>query len=196
MAHGPLIILSGPSGSGKSTLTALVVIRSTRPLHVSISATTRKPRPNEIDGVHYHFWTEEKFFAAEKEGAFLEWAQVHGQYYGTLVTEVENYVKRGIGVILDIDVQGARSVRKRYSDAVTVFVKASSWDAYEERIRRRGAEDDAAIERRLETARRELTFAGEFQWLIINDDLEAATAQLLGIVERSFSEESHSCSKN
>src|SRR5262249_34070142 len=137
------------------------------------------------------FWTRERFLEAREQGAFLEWAEVHGQFYGTLVSEVEPYRDGGVGVLLDIDVQGKRQVVKRYGEAITVFLKASSWEAYERRIRRRGAEDEKAILSRLATARRELGCASEYQHIVINDDenLEAAVNQLLEIVRQSFSKE-------
>jgi guanylate kinase len=191
MAKGPLIILSGPSGSGKSTIVAEVLRRSTLPLRLSISATTRAPRPNEQSGVHYFFWSKEKFLEEVQKGAFLERAEVHGHCYGTLLREVERYREMETGVLLDIDVQGARQVRQRFPEAVTVFLKTSSWEAYERRIRRRGTEDEAAILRRLATARRELACIAEYQYIVINDDddLEAAVNQLLEIVRLSFLKE-------
>jgi guanylate kinase len=191
MAKGPLIILSGPSGSGKSTIVAEVLRRSTLPLRLSISATTRAPRPNEQSGVHYFFWSKEKFLEEMQKGAFLERAEVHGHCYGTLLSEVERYREMETGVLLDIDVQGARQVRQRIPEAVTVFLKTSSWEAYERRIRRRGTEDEAAILRRLATARRELACIAEYQYIVINDDddLEAAVNQLLEIVRLSFLKE-------
>jgi guanylate kinase len=191
MAKGPLIILSGPSGSGKSTIVAEVLRRSTLPLRLSISATTRAPRPNEKSGVHYFFWSKEKFLEEVQKGTFLERAEVHGHCYGTLLSEVERYREMETGVLLDIDVQGARQVRQRFPEAVTVFLKTSSWEAYERRIRRRGTEDEAAILRRLATARRELACIAEYQYIVINDDddLEAAVNQLLEIVRLSFLKE-------
>jgi len=191
MAKGPLIILSGPSGSGKSTIVAEVLRRSTLPLRLSISATTRAPRPNEQSGVHYFFWSKEKFLEEVQKGAFLERAEVHGHCYGTLLSEVERHRELETGVLLDIDVQGARQVRQRFPEAVTVFLKTSSWEAYERRIRRRGTDDETAILRRLATARRELACIAEYQYIVINDDddLEAAVNQLLEIVRLSFLKE-------
>src|SRR5262249_39685120 len=115
---GPLIILSGPSGSGKSTMLARLLAEGRWPLRVAVSATTRAPRPGEADGVAYYFWTSERFEEQVRAGAFLEWAEVHGQYYGTLWREVTPYRDRGVGVILDIDTQGARRVRQLCPDQV------------------------------------------------------------------------------
>jgi guanylate kinase len=186
MVKGPLIIVSGPSGSGKSTVIESLLREQALPLRLSISATTRAPRPYEADGEHYHFWTRERFLKERDAGAFLEWAEVHGNYYGTLRNEVEPYRERGDGVILDIDVQGADAVKRRCPDCVTVFLQASSWDAYEQRLRRRGTEDEATIERRLARARQELARAKDYQHAVINDDLQEAVKQLNDIVQRHF----------
>src|SRR5437016_3689246 len=118
--RGPLIILSGPSGSGKSTVIARLLETVSWPLHLSVSATTRAPRPGEIDGVEYHFWRPEQFDKEVRAGAFLEWAEVHGNRYGTLRRDVERLRDQGKGVILDIDVQGAKQVGKQCPDAVSV----------------------------------------------------------------------------
>jgi guanylate kinase len=187
MDKGPLFILSGPSGSGKSTVIELLRRRTDLSLRLSVSATTRAPRPNEVDGVDYFFWTRGRFFANRDAGAFLEWAQVHGEYYGTLRDEVDSHRERGVGVILDIDVQGTEQVRKSCPDCVTIFLRASSWEVYEQRLRKRHTEDSATIARRLETAKGELARAGEYQYQVINDDLEEAVGQLNAIVHRHFS---------
>jgi len=186
MSRGPLIIVSGPSGSGKSTVIGRLLATGQWPLHLSVSATTRAPRPGEINGVHYYFWTREHFDEEVKAGAFLEWAEVHGNYYGTLRREVEGPQAQGCGVILDIDVQGAEQVRKQCPDAVSVFLKTSSWPTYEERLRRRGSEDEASIQRRLAAARRELERAGEYDHQVLNDNLDDAVAQLGRTVRQSF----------
>jgi guanylate kinase len=183
---GPLIILSGPSGSGKSTVLTRVLKESGLPLRVSVSATTRPPRPGERDGVAYHFWAREKFLDQVQAGAFLEWAEVHGQYYGTLRAEVGPYRERGIGVILDIDVQGAEKVRKLCPDNVSIFLRAPSPEVLEQRLRARGTEDDDAIARRLANARRELERIGEYDHVVVNDDLETAVAQIRELITRLF----------
>jgi guanylate kinase len=155
-------------------------------LHLSVSATTRAPRAKERDGVDYHFWTREHFDAEVRAGAFLEWAEVWGKCYGTLRSEVEPYRERGEGVVLDIDVQGAAQVRRRCPDAVTVFLRTSSLDEYERRLRKRHTEDEPSIQRRLAGARAELAHAGEYDHQVINDDLEAAVADLRAIVAGLF----------
>jgi guanylate kinase len=189
MSQGPLIIVSGPSGSGKSTVIARLLqemAAAGKPLHLSVSATTRAPRKGEVDRVHYHFWTSEQFARALAAGEFLEHAEVHGASYGTLRSEVDSYREQGVGVVLDIDVQGAAQIRKLYAEAVSVFLCASTLAAYEQRLRKRGTETEEAIRRRLAGAQRELARAREYDYQIINDDLDKAVADLRGVVEQQF----------
>jgi guanylate kinase len=188
---GPLIVVSGPSGSGKSTIIGRLLAGGDLPLRLSVSASTRRPRDRERDGVHYHFWTREQFQEGIRAGAFLEWAEVFGNYYGTLRGEVEPYRGRGTGVILDIDVQGAAEVRRQCPDGVSVFLKAPSLEVYEERLRKRGTEDEAAIQRRLAGARRELAHQDEYDYTVVNDDLDAAVADLRAIVQKEFERGNH-----
>src|SRR5262245_40678099 len=184
--RGPLIILSGPSGSGKSTVIKRLLADPPGPLRLSVSATTRPPRPGEIDGVDYHFWTRERFEAELAAGAFLEHAVVHGtHYYGTLRSEVGPYLERGIGVVLDIDVQGAGQVRAVCPNHVSVFLY-TPLEELERRLRRRGTESDAVIRRRLETARAELAQRERYSYQIVNDDLATAAAELRAVVARAF----------
>jgi guanylate kinase len=194
MTQGPLIILSGPSGSGKSTVIGRLLAESGLPLRLSVSATTRPPRDAERAGVHYHFWTRGRFQEEVRRGAFLEWAEVHGQCYGTLRSEVDGPRARGEGVILDIDVQGAAQVRAQCPGSLSVFLRTSSPEEYERRLRRRGTEDEAAIARRLVTAAHELERIGEYDHVVINDDLDAAVARLRALIVPCFPKGGPSCS--
>jgi guanylate kinase len=188
MSNRPLIIVSGPAGSGKSTLIQRVLRETKLPLRLSVSATTRPPRDGERDGVNYHFWSWERFEKELAAGGFLEHAVVHGQnYYGTPRSEVDGWREKGYGVILDIDVQGAAQVRAVYPEAKSVFVKLPHWEMYEQRMRQRGSESEASIARRLETARGELARIGEYNYVVVNDDLERATRELGGLIDRLFS---------
>jgi guanylate kinase len=194
MTKGPLIILSGPSGSGKSTVVERLLERARQEdlrLRVSVSVTTRPPRAGEQDGVHYHFWTRTQFDEAVRAGSFLECAEVHGACYGTLQSEVEGPREKGIGVILVIDVQGAAQVRERCPDSVSVFLRPPSLEVLEQRLRWRGTESEAAIQRRLENARRELERSGEYEYEVLNDNLETAVGRLLEIIRRQFERGGH-----
>ncbi|HZT80761.1 MAG TPA: guanylate kinase [Gemmataceae bacterium] len=189
MRQGPLIILSGPSGSGKSTVVRRLLEAGDLPLRQTVSATTRSPREGERDGIDYHFWTPEQFEQAVREGAFLEWAEVVGHRYGTLRSEVEPYHRRGVGVILVIDVQGAARMRQQYPDALSVFLKAPSPAAYEERLRKRGKDSEASIRKRLAVAAEEEARSGEYRHVIVNDDLGAAVARLRQVIEAELRKE-------
>jgi guanylate kinase len=195
MKMGPLIIVSGPSGVGKSTLVARLLADGGLPLRRAVTVTTRPSRPGERDGVDYYFHSPEWFEKAIQAGAFLEWAEVHGQRYGTLRAEVDDARKRGIGVILVIDVQGAEQVRRQRADALSIFLTLPRWELYEERIRGRGDEDEAAIARRLETARRELARHGEFDHEVVNDDLDRAVNRVRDVIAQRFGKGT-SCSTN
>jgi guanylate kinase len=183
---GPLIIVSGPSGCGKSTIIRRLLDEQPWPLHLSISVTTRKERINEQRGVHYHFWEVADFVKAKDEGRFLEWAEVHGNYYGTLENEVTPYRELRVGVILDIDVQGQAQVKKKCPDAVSIFVRTTHFETLEERLRKRHTETEEAIQKRLTNARAELARAGEYDHQVINDDLETAIASMRAILGRLF----------
>jgi guanylate kinase len=183
---GPLIIVSGPSGSGKSTLIERLLASEAWPLRLSVSVTTRAPRPGEQDGVHYHFWTRDRFDREVQAGGFLEWAEVHGNYYGTLKQQVEPFRARGQGVALDIDVNGQRQVKEKCPDAVSIFIRTSSPAVLERRLRERGTETEAAIQRRLRGAARELAEAGRYDHQVINDELDQAVADVRAIVGPLF----------
>ncbi|MDI6844260.1 MAG: guanylate kinase [Anaerosomatales bacterium] len=182
MPRGRLLIISGPSGAGKGTLVDRLVERIPE-AWVSVSATTRAPRPGEIDGVDYRFISPEEFQRLVEAGEFLEWAEVHGNRYGTLRSDVEQKIAEGRLVILEIDPQGAQQVRDLVDDAVCVFVVAPSFDELERRIRKRGAESDEEIATRLKTAEREMALVGTYDYVVQNDDVARATDELVGIAE-------------
>jgi guanylate kinase len=186
MALAPLVIVSGPSGSGKSTLIRRLLAEEMFPLRLAVSVTTRQPRINEQPGIHYHFWTPAEFLEKKDQGLFLEWAEVHGNYYGTLVNEVTQYRGIGQGVLLDIDVQGAAQVRKRCPDAVSIFISPSRFETLEERLRKRHTEPEEVIRNRLTNARAELARAAEYDHQVTNDDLESALASMRAILGPLF----------
>ena len=177
------VLVRGPSGTGKSTLIQRLRETSSLPLHHSVSATTRAPRPGEVNGSHYFFWTEEQFQEEVKRGGFLEWARAHNHPYGTLKREVEAARDRGEVVLLDVDVQGAEQIRRQESDLISVFVWTSTYEVLEQRLRDRGTDSDEAIRLRLRNARQEVERASEYQHVIINDDLDVAVSQLAALVE-------------
>jgi guanylate kinase len=187
MTPGPLIIVSGPSGCGKSTLIHRVLAEGGLPLRLSVSATTRARRDGEADGVDYYFWGVETFREQVAAGAFLEHAEVHGHGYGTLRREVEDYRVRGTGVLLDIDVQGAAQVRARCPDHVSIFIEPPSLAVLEQRLRGRRTETEEAIVLRLRNALAELAHAGEYQYRVVNDDLNRAWVELRDLIARQFS---------
>jgi len=187
IAGGPLIILSGPSGCGKSTVIQRLLATLGLPLHLSVSATTRAPRPDEKEGVHYFFWTPERFEEARARGELLEWARVHGNFYGTLRSEVEANRRQGKGVLLDIDVQGAAQVRQRCPDIdVSIFMAPPSLEVLRQRLERRGTEDAPTIQRRLAAVEAEMAHQGDYDKVVINDDLDRAVAEVEALVRQSF----------
>lgn len=187
MRQGPLIILSGPSGSGKSTVMARIRETSDLPIRQSISATTRPPRPYERHGVDYYFLTPDAFAAMLRDGELLEWAQVHGHYYGTPRAPIDALRGQGFGVVLVIDVQGAAQVRRLCPDHVSIFLRTSSLDILERRLRERHTEDEASLRQRLDNARVELQQASEYQHQVINDELDTAVRQVVEIIRNQFS---------
>lgn len=185
--QGPLVVLSGPSGVGKTTLVEALLAATKLPLRRAVTATTREPRPGEVDGVHYHFWTADAFRDAIHHGQMLEWAEVHGRdFYGTPRSEVDPFRAAGVGVILVIDVQGAGQVRLLYpGDHLSVFVYPPAFGDLEDRLRARGDREES-IRRRLETAHGELTRAQEFDRELENADLTATVAALEALICTEF----------
>ncbi len=181
-AGGFLLVLSGPSGAGKGTLVDRLV--AVRPECVfSISATTRPRRTNEQDGVQYEFVTREEFERRRSAGMFLEWAEVHGQLYATPGRFVDEGVRAGRIVVLDVDVQGGASVRRARPDAVSVFIYPPSIEALRKRLLGRSTDSPEVVEQRLRNAPGELRQYREYDYLVVNDDLEQAVARLTAIVD-------------
>jgi len=178
-----LFIVSGPSGAGKGTLVKAVADR-VPDIWVSVSATTREPRPGEVDGQQYLFLSSAEFDRLIAEGGLLEWAEVHGNRYGTPSECVEKALAEGKAVVLEIDPQGAMQVKDRVPESVLVFISAPSFDELRRRIEGRGAETAEEVERRLRTAEVEMLFAGTYDFVVINDDVRRAADELESIIKR------------
>lgn len=183
--QGKLIIFSAPSGSGKSTIINKLMSDYGLQGRFSISATSRKPRGSEQDGVEYYFLSEEDFRRRISEGDFLEYEEVYpGCFYGTLRSEVDRTLAQGENVILDIDVQGGLNVKKIYGDrALTLFIQPPSIERLRERLERRGTDAPEVIERRLAKAETELSFAPKYDAVVVNDDLEEACRDAARVIE-------------
>ncbi|HYG55789.1 MAG TPA: guanylate kinase [Burkholderiales bacterium] len=183
MNKGKLFVITAPSGAGKSSLIN-ALLKDDASLQLSISYTTRAPRPAEKDGREYHFVDKETFLAMRGRGEFLESAEVHGNYYGTSNKVIREALERGQDLILEIDWQGARQVRALYPDCVGIFILPPSVEELERRMRSRAQDSEAVIRRRVEAAREELAHAGEFKYSIINKDFEIAKQQLADIISK------------
>jgi guanylate kinase len=175
------IVVSGPSGVGKTVLCRGLVARATWTRR-SISATTREPRGGEIDGESYFFRSRTAFEAERDAGGLAEWAEVHGQLYGTPRSFLERELSVGRSVVLNIDVQGGLRIRTLYPQAVLIFLLPPSWEVLERRLRARATDSDTEMERRLERARREAAVLPEYDYVVINDELEQAVDELVTIV--------------
>lgn len=173
-----ILVVSGPSGVGKSTVAERVLEALDR-FDRSVSLTTRPPRRGDVEGEDYRFVSREEFEAKKEAGELLEWAEVHGNLYGTEASWVERRLERGRGVLLEIDVQGGRSVKSRIPDSVLVFVTPPSREELENRLRGRGTDEDAVIARRLENAGRELAAAADYDYIVVNDDLDRCVDDVL-----------------
>ena len=181
MNKGSLFVITGPSGAGKGTVLKEVIKNLDR-LYFSVSATTRKPREGEVDGVHYHFMTKERFESLIADDRFLEYAQYAENYYGTPLDPVLEQLEQGNDVILEIELQGALQVKKRMPQAVLVFIAPPSFEELEDRLRGRGTETEEVILRRLAIARQECENMHQFHYVVVNDQVTDAADRLRAVM--------------
>ena len=186
--QGKVVIVSGPSGAGKTTVMRRVFEQCPLPLRHSVSATTRPPRPGEVDGRDYYFLAPEVFAEQRERGEFLECFQVFGRgyWYGTLWSEVRAGFDAGKWVVLEIDVQGALTAMERFPDALSIFIRPGSFAELERRLRGRGTETEDALERRLARAKQELELADRYGHQVVNDDIDRAVAEICGVLTREW----------
>ncbi|TZE83419.1 guanylate kinase [Calorimonas adulescens] len=181
MNKGILIVISGPSGAGKGTICKEVLKRDPS-LCLSVSATTRKPRSGEKEGVNYYFLDKAEFEEMIKNDQFLEWAEVYGNYYGTPKSYVEEKLKEGREVILEIDIQGAMKAREKFPDGVFIFIVPPSMDELEKRIKGRATETDEEIKLRFSKAFSELKYITKYDYIVVNDAVSEAAQKVLAII--------------
>lgn len=180
--QGILLVLSGPSGSGKGTIVKELLSRY-EDMRVSVSMTTREPRPGEIDGVHYYFVTRQKFEQTIAEDGLLEYAEYNGNYYGTPIAPVQRMLDEGKNVILEIEVQGAEKVMEKRPDLVSIFIGIPSMEELERRLRGRGTETEEVIRERMKAAEYELSRSDRYQYFVLNDEVEAACDRIKTIID-------------
>jgi guanylate kinase len=180
-SRGFLLVITAPSGTGKTTIYKKVLARNTD-LAFSVSYSTRRKREDETQGVDYFFVDKKTFQQMREDGAFLEWANVHGDLYGTEKKQIEKFLKEGRVCILDLDVQGALNVMKLFPDAVTVFIKPPNLNELDRRLQKRGTEKEKEVKRRLLNAQKELEYMSFFQYIIVNDTVENSVKELEEII--------------
>ena len=188
MASGNLFVVSGPSGVGKGTLVARILERIPSSW-VSVSATTRAPRPGEVDGVSYYFLSDEEFSKIVEDDGFLEWANVHVDRYGTPKASVEQHIKEGYQVILEIDVQGGLQVKEIMPETHLIFIEPPSMDVLRQRLIGRGTESLSVIEQRMKVAELEMQEKMKYDFVLVNDNLDTATEELVRYIESWMTDE-------
>lgn len=193
--RGLLIVLSGPSGVGKGTVRKALFELEGHDLVYSISMTTRPPREGEIDGEDYYFVSKEEFEERIKNDAFLEWAQFVGHYYGTPKDKIEEKLKEGKEVVLEIEVQGALQVREKMSDAVFIFIAPPNKEALYRRLLRRGTESNEVIQKRMDKAEREFPLAHKYDYIVVNDEVTNAADRVLAIIRAEHAKTERSIHK-
>jgi len=175
-----IIVISAPSGVGKTTLTKRLLQISS--FTYSVSFTTRSPRKNEIEGVDYYFISNEEFQKIKEEGKFIEWARVHGELYGTSINLLDNAIETKKDVVLEVDVKGGVKIKKKYPKAVLIFLLPPSWQELEKRLTKRGTEVIEKIRERIKQAKKEITYAPSYDYLVVNNDINEALSDILSIV--------------
>ncbi len=178
---GTILVVSAPSGGGKGTILGRIMAEDKRVVH-SVSVTTRQPRGNEKDGTHYFFASPEQFKEWIADDKFYEWAEVHGNFYGTLKDEIDKHVKTGHDVVMELDVQGMRSVKAQHAEVKTLFIMPPSLNVLEERLRSRGDLDEAQLQMRLRNARDEMEARSEYDFVVVNDSLDEAVSEVNNIL--------------
>ncbi len=184
MSQGVLYVVAAPSGAGKTSLVKALLQRDTA-IRLSVSYTTRAPRPGETNGVDYHFVSVENFLQMAARGEFLESAEVYGNYYGTSQAWIAAEIAAGRDILLEIDWQGAAQVKQHFPEAVTLFILPPSIEALRERLTGRGQDGLEVIEKRMAAARDDISHAGEFEYIIVNDDFDQALLDFMAVVRAS-----------
>lgn len=178
---GVLVVISGPSGAGKGTI-CKAILNKNKNLHISVSATTRKPREGEVDGVSYYFLSEEEFLKKVDNNEFLEWAKVHGNYYGTPIANIHELLDEGKNVILEIDIQGALQVKKNFDEGVFIFIVPPTMEELKNRIIGRGSETPETLALRFETAYKEINYISKYNYCVVNDVVDDAVEKVENII--------------
>jgi guanylate kinase len=184
MKAGRVFVVSAPSGAGKSTL--LEIVGKKFPgLYITVSATTRTPRPGEMDGIDYYFVSSKQFEDGIKQGVFAEWAEVHGNLYGTYKTEIDDKIREGTATLLELDVQGMRTIKALYPEMCSIFITPPSMEELEHRLKVRGVNEAADMCLRLANAAVEMAAIKEFDYIVVNDDVARASAELSAVLNKN-----------